>query len=151
MHTVTVHEIQTETRSACSNALYELKAQVTGFVSAGVVGPDGFEVAVVTTRPIEVSKLAALSSTLIAIGEAFSVEAGEKPCHEMILESEGGGRTLLFGIPVHDAHYAMFVIAGVGGGLSLGMILSRTRMFASRIQSILSANCQAGSKWGSTE
>ena len=150
MSTITTHEIQPETRSGCSNALYELKAQVPGYVSGAVVGPDGFEVAVVTTRPIEVSKLAALSSTLIAIAEAFSVEAGEKPCHEMILESEGGGRTLLFGIPVHDAHYAMFVIAGVGGGLTLGTILSRTRLCASRIQSILNANGQADST-GSTE
>jgi predicted regulator of Ras-like GTPase activity (Roadblock/LC7/MglB family) len=136
------HEVHPEAKGACCDALYELKAHVAGLVSAGVVGPDGFEIASVTIRPIEISKLAALSSTLVAVAEAFTLESGEKPCREVILESEGG-RTLLLGIPVKNANYALFVIAGLG--VTLGLALSRARMCAAKIQNILNANYQAGS------
>jgi predicted regulator of Ras-like GTPase activity (Roadblock/LC7/MglB family) len=135
------HGVHSEAKDACSDALYELKAQIAGFVSAGVVGPDGFEIASVATRPIEISKLAALSSTLVAVAEAFSLESGEKPCREVILENDGGGRTLLLGMPVQNANYALFVTAGVG--VTLGLVLSRTRMCANKIQNLLNANYQA--------
>jgi predicted regulator of Ras-like GTPase activity (Roadblock/LC7/MglB family) len=131
------HEVDPEAKSACCNALYELKAHLSGLVSAGVVGPDGFEIAAISSRPLEISKLAALSSTLVAVAEAFTLESGEKPCRELILESDGG-RTLLLGIPVRNANYSLFVIAGLG--VTLGLVLSRARQCAAKIQSILNSN-----------
>jgi predicted regulator of Ras-like GTPase activity (Roadblock/LC7/MglB family) len=96
----------------------------------GVVGPDGFEIAALSTRPVEIPQLSALTSTLVAIAQAFMLQAGLQPSRHMILESPDGS-VLLMSIPVGAATYSLFVISGVD--TPLGRILPRARACAAEI------------------
>jgi predicted regulator of Ras-like GTPase activity (Roadblock/LC7/MglB family) len=128
------YEIDPVSQHTCREALSVLRGQISGFVSAGVVGPDGFEVAALSNGPLEVAKVAALSSTLVAVAEAFALESNMKSCRAIILENDDGN-TLLLGVPVHGANYALFVIAEKA--VTLGLVLARARMCAAKIQEIL--------------
>ena len=129
-----VHEVSDNIREICQQALDKLQENVPGLISAGVVGPDGFELAAVMTRPMEISKLAALSTTLIAIADAFAVESGLTACRDVILGT-AGSCTLLLTVPVGPANYTMFVTAG--SEAPLGSVLTNARYCLAEVKDAL--------------
>lgn len=130
-----IHQITDNVRHCCRKVLLALQAKVPDLVSAGVVGPDGFEVAAISERPADISKVAALTSTLVAVAEAFTLESGMESCRDIILNTNGSS-ILLLSIPVEEAIYALFVVAGKGA--TLGRVLTCARMSAVEVQAALS-------------
>lgn len=119
---------------ACESALHRLQLLLPELISVGVVGPDGFEIAALSTRPIQIPQLSALTSTLVAIAQAFMLEAGFDPARQTILESPNGSVLLMrvpFGPGDHAATYSLFVISGLN--TPLGRILPRARNCAAEI------------------
>lgn len=129
-------ELPESARTSCKEILEALQRGVSGLVGAGVVGPDGFEVAAVFTKPIEIPKISALSSTMVAVADAFTTEAGLNACREVILECNGSN-VLLFAIPVLNVNFSLFAIAD--HTVTLGRILSQGRLCIPIIRDALSA------------
>ncbi len=121
-------------KKACEAVLRELQEHIWDLSSAGVVGPDGFEVAWIAPRPIMISKIAALTSTLVAIGQAFMQEAGIKSFRDVILDTEDGC-ALLLSVPVGDVTYGLFVVTGKH--TLLGNILLWARICATQVEEAL--------------
>jgi len=139
MHTTTpqveprryqAHRVSDAAKEACDAALHRLDLYIPGVISTGVVGPDGFEIAALSIRPIEISKLSALSSTLVAVAQAFMLESGMASCQDLIMGSENGS-VLLMSVPVGHATYALFVITG--NGATLEQVLSSARICATEV------------------
>jgi predicted regulator of Ras-like GTPase activity (Roadblock/LC7/MglB family) len=128
------HKISESAKKACEAVLRELQEHIGDLASAGVVGPDGFEVAWISTRPIAISKISALTSTLVAVGQAFMEEAGIKSFRDVILDTEDGC-ALLLNIPVGNASYGLFVVTGKN--TMLGNILLWGRICATQVQEAL--------------
>ncbi|MEZ5401616.1 MAG: roadblock/LC7 domain-containing protein [Bryobacteraceae bacterium] len=123
-----------ELRDASIAALRRLREKTPEFKSAGLVGPDGFEIAAISSGGVEVTKLAALTSTLVAVAEAFMLEAGLEKCRNVILES-AHGPALLVSIPAGPATYGLFLITG--SDATLGRVLLNARGCAAEMQVIL--------------
>lgn len=128
------HKISESGKKACEAVLRELQEHIGDLASAGVVGPDGFEVAWISTRPIAISKISALTSTLVAVGQAFMEEAGIKSFRDVILDTEDGC-ALLLGLPVGNKTYGLFVVTGKN--TMLGNILLWGRICAKQVQDVL--------------
>ena len=62
-------------QAACQDALDALVSQTAGVGSAAVVTSDGFEVASVLHADLSVEKLAAMTSSLLALSEAVASES----------------------------------------------------------------------------
>jgi predicted regulator of Ras-like GTPase activity (Roadblock/LC7/MglB family) len=129
-----VHKVNEPGKKACEAVLRELQEHIWDLRSAGVVGPDGFEISWISTGPIVVSKLAALTSTLVAVGQAFMQESGIKTFRDVILDTEDGC-ALLLSVPVENATYGLFVVTGKH--TLLGNILLWARICAGQVQEAL--------------
>lgn len=85
-------------RALCQEALDALVAthsQVTGALVSTV---DGFEIAAALRPPLSAAKLAAMTSSLVALGEAVSAEGGVERCINVVIEAQSG-RLLMMDIP----------------------------------------------------
>jgi predicted regulator of Ras-like GTPase activity (Roadblock/LC7/MglB family) len=122
------------TSRECYEALRRLQEGVDGLTAAGIVGPDGFEVASIASTKFEITKVAALTSTLIAVADAFLQESGMTECRELILKSENG-TGLLLSIPAGVATYGLFV--AVRKDTPLGVVLYQTKFCVREVLAIL--------------
>lgn len=70
--------------------LEALGQSMPGLVSAVLLSADGFEVASVQVGKGGAARLAAMGSSLSAIGNAIAKEAGIVDCNRMIIEADSG-------------------------------------------------------------
>jgi predicted regulator of Ras-like GTPase activity (Roadblock/LC7/MglB family) len=126
--------ITSNTRKECEESLRRLQNGVDGLDAAGIVGPDGFEIAAISAGQTEITKISALTSTLLAVADAFLLESGMTECRELVLKSESG-TGLLLGIPVGAAHYGLFVT--VRKDTPLGVVLYQTKFCAREVGALL--------------
>lgn len=86
-------------------------AQATpGVVSAVLMSADGFEVASLQLGKGGAARLAAMGSSLSAIGSAIAREAGIVECNRMIIESDSG-TVVIMTIPEARPPLSLAVIA----------------------------------------
>jgi uncharacterized protein len=91
-----------------------------GVLSAVLLSADGFEVAAVQTGKGGAARLAAMGSSLSAIGSAIAREAGIVECNRMVIESDSG-TIVIMNIP--DARPPLSVAIIAGDGCVLGRLL----------------------------
>ncbi len=111
-------------QAACQDALDALVSQTAGVGSAAVVTGDGFEVASVLHADLSVEKLAAMTSSLLALSEAVASEMGMSRCRYVIVDTESGAVVTLR-VPTRGHDLLMCVLCG--DGVSLGSVLYAAR------------------------
>lgn len=86
-------------------------AQTTpGVVSAVLMSADGFEVASLQVGKGGAARLAAMGSSLSAIGSAIAKEAGIVECNRMVIESDSG-TVVIMNVPDSRPPMSLAVIA----------------------------------------
>lgn len=81
--------------SIATKQLERFGQETKGVTSAVLLTNDGFQVASLHLNDESASKLAAMGSSLAAIGQAIAKEASLKECSRMIVESESGVVTVM--------------------------------------------------------
>ncbi|MCK0152172.1 roadblock/LC7 domain-containing protein [Alcanivorax sp. S6407] len=81
--------------SIATKQLEKFGQETKGVTSAVLLTNDGFQVASLHLNDESASKLAAMGSSLAAIGQAIAKEASLKECSRMIVESESGVVTVM--------------------------------------------------------
>jgi uncharacterized protein len=117
---------------ACKRALLALvNNDTTGVEAALLASPDGFEVVSATrVRRIDGPRLAAMSSSLLALGTALASELNLDVCRNMHIDA-GEGLVLLQTVPC--ARVELVLSALPPKDTTLGMMLMATRQCAQTI------------------
>lgn len=105
-------------------SLEHLVSQTSGIESAAIVTGDGFEVASSLRPGLSVEKLAAMTSSLLALSEAVVGEMGMQRCQYVIIDTERGAVVTLR-IP-SDGHDLLLCVL-CGDGATLGAVLYAAR------------------------
>lgn len=71
-------------------ALEQLAAPLAGLRTALVVTPDGFQIAALQQSELNISKLAAMTSSLVAMGRAVGGELSFSDFRRLVFEAEQG-------------------------------------------------------------
>jgi predicted regulator of Ras-like GTPase activity (Roadblock/LC7/MglB family) len=95
-------------------------ASTPGVVSAVLMSADGFEVASLQVGKGGAARLAAMGSSLTAIGSAIAREAGIVECNRMIIEAESG-TVVIMTIPDSKPPMSLAVVSN--GSSVLGQLL----------------------------
>lgn len=90
-----------------------LAQSTPGVLSVVLLSADGFEVASLQTGKGGAARLAAMGSSLSAIGSAIAREAGIVECNRMIIESDSG-TIVIMTIPDARPPLSLAIIAGEG-------------------------------------
>jgi predicted regulator of Ras-like GTPase activity (Roadblock/LC7/MglB family) len=130
-----VLELPEQQRCACQESLERLAKGIPGLMTCGLVGPDGFEIAAVSSVGAAITQLAALSTTLLAVADAFAMQSGSEACRDIIVGTNESC-TLFLSVKVGLSVYALFVTAA--NAASLGSVLTRSRLCLAEIQETLS-------------
>lgn len=94
----------------CQKYLDELRVNTPEILSAAVTTGDGFSVAISTSTDVSADKLAAMTSSMHALGEAVVNEAKLRKCQNIVIEAESG-KVLLFEIPNVEQGLVLNIIA----------------------------------------
>jgi predicted regulator of Ras-like GTPase activity (Roadblock/LC7/MglB family) len=109
----------------CEVALRDLVQGSAGVEYALLASPDGFEVARVTrARPLNGSRVAAMASSVFAVGSAMAGELRLGECRNLVVETDQGYLVLLT-VPCRRAPLVLWTVARQG--TTLGMMLTATR------------------------
>ncbi len=118
-------------RALCERALTDLLQTTSGIERTLIATPDGFEVAFATRgKRFNVARLAAMSSSILAVGSAMSGELRLDACRNVIVEAEKG-TLVLFTIPCKRAQLVLSALAPKDS--TLGLVLVATRACAQEI------------------
>jgi predicted regulator of Ras-like GTPase activity (Roadblock/LC7/MglB family) len=116
---------------ACKRALLALVNDTSGVEAAVLASPDGFEVVSATrVRRIDGPRLAAMSSSILALGTALANELKLDACRNMHIDA-GQGLVLLLTVPC--ARIELVLSALAPKDTTLGMMLMATRRCADAI------------------
>jgi predicted regulator of Ras-like GTPase activity (Roadblock/LC7/MglB family) len=77
-------------QAMCLESLRQLVSETLGVGSACLVTGDGFEIAAILAEGVSASRLAAMSSSMLALGTAVSTELRFKGCRSIVVEGETG-------------------------------------------------------------
>lgn len=91
-----------------------------GVASAVLLSADGFEVASLQAGKGSAARLAAMGSSLSAIGSAIAKEAGIVDCNRMIIESDSGTVVIM---NIHDSKPPMSLAVVANEHSTLGQLL----------------------------
>lgn len=122
---------------ACKKQLQHLREVEPGISSVGLVGPDGFEVASVGPKRIPITKIAALTSTMVSVAQAFVREIDLPPCRDLILDTDIGCAVFM-AVTSRRGVYALFAIAE--DNAPVGRVLARARLSVQELKSLLSSD-----------
>ncbi|MBI1353545.1 MAG: hypothetical protein GC160_04305 [Acidobacteria bacterium] len=113
-----------EAAAACDARLKALCERVSGRISAVLAGPDGFELTALVEGGLSVPKLAALASTLTAVGDALARETGLPECDDLLMQTSAGA-ALIRAVPVGAQRYSLIVISNERTVLGKLLVVSR--------------------------
>lgn len=116
--------------AACRQQLELLVRDTAGIESAAVVTGDGFELAAVLRHDLSGDKLAAMTSSLLALSEAVVEELRMRKCRNVIIEGEGG-TVVMIRVPADGIDLLMSVLCREDA--VLGSVLYATRVCAARL------------------
>ena len=111
------------------NMLGHFVAETTGVYAALVSSSDGHALAQWSQSELHGSKLSAMSSSLLALGESLSRESGQQACQYVIVETLDG---FLVDLRVGE-RMVLTVLARKDG--SLGLLLSACHQLAQELSS----------------
>lgn len=89
---------QSAAQLACQKHLDTLRAEHGGIVGALLSTVDGFEIAASVGAQVSAKKLAAMTSSLLALAEAVSQECSVGQCRDLVIEASTG-LVLLMDVP----------------------------------------------------
>jgi hypothetical protein len=92
----------------CENRLEALSNELAGASSIVISSTDGFEFAMAGTNHLAVSKLAAMCSSMHALGDAVAREANYKDCRNVMIESTTGNIVMM---AIADADLVLLAIS----------------------------------------
>jgi uncharacterized protein len=112
----------------CEQALRDLVQPKTGVEYALLASPDGFEIACVTrARTLNGARVAAMASSIFAVGTAMANELSLRACRNLIVEADKGFLTL-FTVPCARGPLVLWAVALED--TTLAMVLMATRACA---------------------
>lgn len=109
--------------SEFNHALLQLKESVSDLSIACVATRDGFEIARLSSDSDQ-RKLAAMASSMHALGDAIAAEAALGVCRNVIIEGSSGKAVML---TVPDAAANKVLIAAASSDTNLAMLLISSR------------------------
>jgi predicted regulator of Ras-like GTPase activity (Roadblock/LC7/MglB family) len=127
-------------KTACEQALADLVEATSGIEAVLLASPDGFAL-VSATRAYRLDgpRLAAMSSSMLALGTAMAQNLALEGCRNLHIEA-GNGVVLLLTVPCARAGLVLSAMAR--GGATLGMVLVATRGCAQAIGRLLDADAR---------
>ena len=120
--------------AVCQVQLEAMVRDTAGIDSAAVVTGDGFEVAAVLHHDVSGNKLAAMSSSLLALSEAVVEELKMRGCRNVIIEGEAG-TVVMIRVPAAGADLLMSVLCRETA--VLGSVLYAARQCATELGSMI--------------
>ena len=107
-------------QAMCLESLRQLVSETEGIESACLVTGDGFEISSALAPNVSGSRLAAMTSSMHALGSAVTGELKLKECRSVIVDGETG-TVIVVRLPSNQAEMMLAVTCGkratVGGGL----------------------------------
>jgi uncharacterized protein len=129
-------------KTACERALVDLVNNESGLEAVLLASPDGFEIVSATrTGRIDGPRLAAMSSSMLALGAAMAKDFRLDGCRNVHIEA-GNGVVLLLTVPCDRASLVLSALAPRGA--TLGMVLVAARRGAQAVAELLDAGVTAG-------
>jgi len=115
-------------KAVCERALRELVQSTAGVEYALLASPDGFEIVSASrTRTLDGARVAAMASSIFAVGSAMASELRLDTCRNVIVEADKGFLTL-FTVPCARVPLVLWTVALEG--TTLGLVLMATRACA---------------------
>lgn len=114
----------------CHEQLDTMVRETHGIESAAIVTGDGFELASVLRNGLSGNKLAAMTSSLLALSEAVVEELRMRGCRNVIIEGEGG-TVVMIRVPAEGLDLLMSVLCREDA--VLGSVLYAARISAARL------------------
>lgn len=129
-------------KAACERALVELVNSSSGVEAALLASPDGFAIVTATrAQRLDGPRLAAMSSSMLALGAAMAHDLRLDGCRNIHMEA-GDGVVLLLTVPCDRTPLVLWALAHKGS--TLGMVLVATRNCAQAVGRLLDAGVPAG-------
>jgi predicted regulator of Ras-like GTPase activity (Roadblock/LC7/MglB family) len=124
-------------KAACEHALVDLVNTSSGIEAVLLASPDGFEIVSATrAQRIDGARLAAMSSSMLALGTAMAQDLKLKDCRNIHIEA-GDGLMLLLTVPCGRMGLVLSALAPKGS--TMGLVLVATRNCATTIGQLLDA------------
>ena len=120
-----------ELRPKCQIALQWFISQTAGGTAALVATTDGFEVAAVTHQSLSTEKMAAMTSSILALGEAALGEANYDGCQNVVIEANSG---LIVMLAVGEQRKELLLSVIADKNAMLGQVLWAARRCCERIR-----------------
>jgi len=121
--------------AVCQEYLDKLHADHKGILAALIASADGFHLAAIQSV-IGEERLAAMSSSMHALGTEIVNEAKLKKCYDVVIEA-AEGKVLMLNVPFADEDLIMTVVANEA--MVFGHLLFSCRQTAERISEKLAA------------
>jgi uncharacterized protein len=129
-------------KAACEHALVDLVNDASGIEAVLLASPDGFEVvSAARTRRLDGPRLAAMSSSMLALGTAMARDFKLDGCRNVHIEA-GDGVIVLLTVPCERTALVLSALAPASS--TLGMVLVAARRCAQAIGRRLDAGLPAG-------
>ena len=116
----------------CAIHLQSFMSQTSGVTAVLVATTDGFEVASVLHKTLSAEKMAAMTSSILALGEAVLFEAELNDCKNVVIEAGDG---LIVMLSVGDARCELLLSVIADKNAMLGQVLWAARRCCEQIRS----------------
>ncbi len=120
-----------ELSSKCNPHLQWFVSETIGVTAALVATTDGFEVASVLHQSLAQEKMAAMTSSILALGEAVLAEAELSDCQNVVIEAAGG---LIVMLAIGDARGELLLSVIADRNAMLGQVLWAARRCCEQIR-----------------
>jgi predicted regulator of Ras-like GTPase activity (Roadblock/LC7/MglB family) len=120
-------------KKKCGKELEHLVAREAHLDAALLCSVDGLPIAYACSKEIEADALSAMSSSMLSVGDALSIQGGDEGCIKVITQSEN--RTVAL---IHAGEEMLLVLMG-GKALKLGMMLSHAKKEVEKILAIIAS------------
>ena len=117
--------------SFCLPALQWFMSQTSGVTAALVATADGFEIASVLHQTLSAEKMAAMTSSILALGEAVLAEAELSDCQNVVIESRNGMVVML---AIGDPRNELLLSVIADRNAMLGQVLWAARRCCEQIR-----------------
>jgi len=121
-----------ELPTACAAPLQHFVSTTSGVTAAVVASSDGFDIAAILHGTVAPEKMAAMTSSMLALGEAILGEADLSNCRNVIIESSDG---LIVMLAIGDARRELLLSVITTGDATIGQVLWAAKRCCENIRS----------------
>lgn len=123
-------------RDICERGIVDLLKGVPHTIGALIATIDGFDVAANLQPDLSAARLAAMSSSILAVANTMSTDSKLSQCRNLVIEADSG-RILLMEIPAEGAELVLMVLCGPQA--NLGQLLWPVRQCSQALATQLNA------------